>query len=779
MANEKAKGKFEFLRQKFAKYIEVETMIRDIRTENDVDKIMQYIETNNVDIQFVIGRIKHCEQTHNYGIVEIFDLVVKLYEKYKFPIYADTLKDRILNLFYYKYKFPFMETYYYKDDPEFPYDDFQHLYYGYPKDSWQLAIAFDDIDKFKTFKDIDLNSEDLPIYTRSPISLAAIYGSEKCFDYLLQKGEEIDEDTLFAAIKGRNRHIIQKHLEQNITLNAHHFEALINCGDFDLFMELLTKIKEKDRQVSKFFIFGTNVIIFFYCYAYGYCVDDLLFDLPDFRSAEIMKYFIYEEKININITTKWNLSLLYFTIINDNFDAIKLVVERGAKLTGLKDGENALFYAARTDSEEIVDYFIKEKGLNPKQFAENNESPLHVAVDNSCMRTTMQLIEKYNVPVDICDSSGLTPIFYVSEIKVAEYLIQKGAKINKMADDQYLVDYLCSSEKPFAVIKYIVEKGGKYSPNILSYAITTENTDYIDYFAKRIKPRDRDPQDLFDAIDTEKPEVVECLLKNGYDANVKHPTLILPLFHAIKEGSPDEIIEVLLKYKANPNVFKPANVSIVNLAIRCESENFLKILLKYGADYTVREKENGSSLDYCMYQKQSMLPCFLEFAPNLDPFINTKSGPLFYYLCMKNNHKAVSALLRGKKFDINKCIYGDNALQLAVATDSLETVQILINNGADTNLKNQENMNILALSILDSKNRRVFKWLIQNLPNAEELAKERSSDGLTIFERCLQNGNLDSANILFEKGWFAPDVIGNLDDSLIPKIMYPLLKILK
>lgn len=84
------------------------------------------------------------------------------------------------------------------------------------------------------------------------------------------------------------------------------------------------------------------------------------------------------------------------------------------------------------------------------------------------------------------------------------------------------------------------------------------------------------------------PEIIKILLENGVDPNIYPEDMWSPLIYALSKNLPKNIIELLLKYHADPNKgfvqlglpYFPLQVSIEYMS----SKEIVELLLQYGAD---------------------------------------------------------------------------------------------------------------------------------------------------------------------------------------------------
>ena len=104
---------------------------------------------------------------------------------------------------------------------------------------------------------------------------------------------------------------------------------------------------------------------------------------------------------------------------------------------------------------------------------------------------------------------------------------------------------------------------------------------------------------LFQAIYAKNKNKIKKLLDNGENPNAKILDGITPLHLAINKKD-EIIIEYLLKHKANPNskTIVDGQTPVHLAAINCSNEKILKLLIKYGGLFDIKDNNNKTALDY-------------------------------------------------------------------------------------------------------------------------------------------------------------------------------------
>jgi hypothetical protein len=104
---------------------------------------------------------------------------------------------------------------------------------------------------------------------------------------------------------------------------------------------------------------------------------------------------------------------------------------------------------------------------------------------------------------------------------------------------------------------------------------------------------------LMFALMDDNEEIVKLLLKYGADPNTQSFTGNTALIYALDNP---KLFELLLKNGANPNLQNRIGSTISMIAIRDGKENLVKLLIKYGADLSIRDIYGKNVYDIIMYE---------------------------------------------------------------------------------------------------------------------------------------------------------------------------------
>jgi ankyrin repeat protein len=129
---------------------------------------------------------------------------------------------------------------------------------------------------------------------------------------------------------------------------------------------------------------------------------------------------------------------VFWAISNDKLSTLKILVEAGANLTLVPEGDDTRMHvytlmatAAETGDPKLIDYLI-DKGQSPESADANGQTALMVAVNWQNPKSINELLAK-GAKIDAKDSKGRTALMQASfwgNLNMVKLLLDKGADIN-------------------------------------------------------------------------------------------------------------------------------------------------------------------------------------------------------------------------------------------------------------------------------------------------------------------------------------------------------------
>ena len=307
---------------------------------------------------------------------------------------------------------------------------------------------------------------------------------------------------------------------------------------------------------------------------------------------------------------------------SDQKKIVKLLLQNGAdKDFQSTDGFSALMHACRRGS-VITAWVLIKAGANPnlKTIAHpvlGTEGGMTALYLVCCLyaEDTVKLLLEYHADPNISSDDGRTPLMtacFFRQYKVVNLLLQKGAKVNSQTDhsqgkptalmiavntnDNTSVSLLLNAND---IDVNLQDSGGRTA---LHWACINGNNEMIERLLKakadpKLRTHDGESPLLVYIRSTPsslaKPSIVAALLKAGVANAFKKTSSITPLHVACFCGHKDDIVQLLLKAKANVNALDIQGNTPLCIAAGKGHEKIVELLISAGADIELEKNIYG------------------------------------------------------------------------------------------------------------------------------------------------------------------------------------------
>jgi ankyrin repeat protein len=542
--------------------------------------------------------------------------------------------------------------------------------------------------------DVNIDGKDWTKST-SAIELAANGGHLAIFQFLLENGTNLEskdialqEINLFCAAAGSGKlEVVEQLIKKGIDINAfdtHSSNALLCAarkGRLDIVKFLLAK--------------GADIE----------CKDDrgetlLLKAVPfDKKAIEIL----LDNQADINAidqngytVTHINISIYYS---KDSLGILKLLIERGAPIntannlgqTPLHQTITSLIYHLSYYKKALksISYLI-EKGADINAGILGNDyrsgdTPLHLAVKHYKLELVKFLIDK-GANKNAKNGRGETPLYAAIHSlphsgekskrfklkKIIQFLLENDVDLVLQDEDGYTPLHL-STYKDFDLVKLLIDKGAdKNARN------KKGNTPL--HAAIQSMPHQKEKSKY-----SKKKKIIQTLLENDVDIRIKNNLGSTP-FHLAIESGKLEIINLLLTNGSDVNEKGKFGFSAIHYATKTQNLKILQFLLKKGLDINQKDDYGFTPLHHASFDGDTKTATFLiQKGADCKATDNYGNSPLHY------------AAREGRLSQIEK----ENPKQQLPELPSLkvETIKLLIENGANLQAKNNKGETPLALAI--------------------------------------------------------------------------------
>lgn len=262
----------------------------------------------------------------------------------------------------------------------------------------------------------------------------------------------------------------------------------------------------------------------------------------------------YDKSKNLDLDAKDSAgyAALHKAVFSRRFDEVKLLIDKGARVdVEDKHKLTPLFYAVMNNDEKMIKFLVEIGNANVN-------------------------LGKYNNPLGIAISRGY--------MELAEYLIDKGADINRQDSIGRTFLHKAAEDGNLAAVKFLVEKGVRldvldewnHTPLHVAANIKVNkgHIEVVDYLVKNGADinltHNYTPIHL--AITRGNLDMVKCLIDNGADLYIKRACDGTPLTYAKQQGQV-EIVNYMDSVMSNLSLSKTVSLDNTNINIKYDLAN--------------------------------------------------------------------------------------------------------------------------------------------------------------------------------------------------------------
>ena len=213
------------------------------------------------------------------------------------------------------------------------------------------------------------------------------------------------------------------------------------------------------------------------------------------------------------------------------------------------------------------------------------------------------------------------------------------------------------------------------------------------------------------------------LIDRGADFRAKEESGNTPL-HLASIFRHDEIIDLLIQHKVDVNILNAQGQSPLSLASLYGNPESIKLLLASGAKINFRDADGNTPLHIAvLYRHPENLDEILKVNPDIDA-INTEGyTPLHLAVRRPDNEKAIGHLLQqGADMNIPDPTRR-NALLVSVGSNQKEYIELLVSNGIDINSQDDDGNTALHYPLSNVLRDKMY------LPFSKEIVKILMEEG--------------------------------------------------
>ncbi len=265
--------------------------------------------------------------------------------------------------------------------------------------------------------------------------------------------------------------------------------------------------------------------------------------------------------------------------------------------------DRALYSAAGTGQLETVDFLLDNKISNVDTLSSSGDSPLHAAATQDNVKILERILEKSRLGVNYKDTKGQTALWHAiinRHFEVARFLVENGAEVDIVINTKGFIKgsilHLAAAESPKMLQLVLgsnrdigmVNYQNIYGETALhvaakSWGIGTERVHMMLELKPDLELKCEEGKTALN-VAAQLGLVQRCrvLLRAGADPNT-NANGVPVLSAAISKGR-EGVVELLLKYKADPNAKDTSGHSPLVKAVSYGSRRMVAALLRRGVD---------------------------------------------------------------------------------------------------------------------------------------------------------------------------------------------------
>ncbi|XP_071572549.1 uncharacterized protein [Temnothorax nylanderi] len=436
--------------------------------------------------------------------------------------------------------------------------------------------------------------------------------------------------------------------------------------------------------------------------------------------------FKLREKYNQDLDTITNQERMFAALEEENLESLKDCLKKGADINARNVNLwTTLHFAVKGPSLEVTKFILDQNlSVNVKDI--NGRTPLHVAAAHGRKNIVEFLIKEAGLDVDELDTNGKTPLHVATQNGhkgTVEVLLKNEA--NAIAQDNYGLSALhrAINNNHIDVVKILLKKD-------VNVDINETNGGFIP---------------LHIAAERGHLELVNFLLQNNADVNVRNDEDWTPLHAAALYGHP-EVVNALILKGADINARVISGCTPLHYAVENGHESIVNILLKHGANVNaVNIFYNSTPLLFAARDgHEGIVKALLKNKADASIATVTSYTPL--HLAAAHGHLGIVVALLKHGVDI--CARAQNnstPLDCSAAGGHKEVAEVLIKNGAKVNAKTTTNLTPLHVAAMRGHT-DIINLLIKNKANVNA----KSHGGMTPLHAAALNGHIDIIDLLIK-----------------------------
>ena len=500
--------------------------------------------------------------------------------------------------------------------------------------------------------------------------------------------------------------------------------------------------------------------------------------------------FLLDAGTDANHVSSAGHTPLHIAVTKSNIDLVSLLLDQNININSATiDGKTPLHIAVEQGDEDIIQKLLSHDA-NPRFKDAPGNTSLHLAVKVK-QETRSQFVKK--------GSSYTSPYptsYHTCSIQAVEAIIEHGADVNAVNNIGQTALWFACVDGQDSFVKILLDTGAepnivdKYGDSCLHAAIhgqcSTETIHKIVDHGAHVNAVNKDgATPLLLACSAAHEGVVRLLLKAKADPNIADDDGDASLHAAAAADCSKETLQEVIGCGADLNAVNKRGITALLLNCFYRQMDSVKILLKAGADPTIADKEGFSCIHAAIDGRCStdILQTLIRHGAHIDAARKDGTNALLC-ACSTEQSESVRFLVQAKadvsitKPDGNTCLHvavkgeccrealqkifmqgminvnaankkGETALLFACLSAQAQTVNLLLQEGADPNISDARGYTSLHAAVYGSCGNETLQEII----NHDMQLDCQDNHGKTALMLACSYKQQDSVRILMKAGF--------------------------
>ncbi|KAG8193126.1 hypothetical protein JTE90_004950 [Oedothorax gibbosus] len=341
------------------------------------------------------------------------------------------------------------------------------------------------------------------------------------------------------------------------------------------------------------------------------------------------------------IVSNDNNTSVELAVARDNSEIVELLLSHSYVDANDSNNGHTLLHIAAEKGHLTNTELLVERGADINARNISGSKPIHIAARDGHLNIVKYYLGK-NIQINDLGTDGQSLLHYAAnggQLEIAKYLIEQNIDVNISDDTTQSAALHIATQNGFSdMIHILLDNGAYYNATTIRNDSALDIAKWHDHkkAAKLLEMTDK----FFHGVKQNKVSETERCLEEGAVVNVKNCDNVTPLHFASWKGY-DDIVKILLKYKANPNVTGKSGSTPLHYACRYNHLNIVKSLLLHKAAYNAPCCNLKTPLDFASGPKVKKLLNLIN-----ESFQSVRNGDI----------KIISRLKRIKDKDILKIV---------------------------------------------------------------------------------------------------------------------------